>query len=178
MKSTQKCRTTKTLTIITVLAGLMIGLGLMSVTSTTALSAETAPEVRLKAVEATFPSEVTIVEVGSYGPVSNSKPAARGERWMVVKATSDEGTNWGGFAVNRASVSDAAGKKYSVKAGSTGGNPDFYPQATSFMGNSDIAFFLFSIPANCKGLKFGVGGVEVAIPQSPPAATAEPASRS
>lgn len=162
--------TTRLAAMAVVFASVMMALGLMSVTSTTALSAETSAGVRLKTVEATSPAEVTIVKVGANGPVSEAKPAAPGERWLIVKAISEGGTYWGGFAVNRASVSDAAGKKYPVIGGSNGpsstsGKLEFYPREGSFMGEFDTAFFLFSIPADSKGLKFGVGGVELPIPQ-------------
>jgi hypothetical protein len=95
--------------------------------------------------------------------------ATAGERWMIVKATASEKTNWGGFPVKGASLSDAVGKKYPAEACSTGGEePEFYPQATYILGNSATALFLFSIAVNSQGLKFSAGGVELAIPQSLP----------
>jgi len=153
----------------------VIGLVALPATSAATPSTEPPPELRLKTVAATFPAKATIVQLLQYGESANETPAASGETWMIVKATSGEGTNWGGFAVAGATVSDTAGSNYAAKAASTGsspagGEPRFYPQATYALGNSTTMLFLFSIPVSSKGLKFRAGGGELPIRQSPPGA--------
>jgi hypothetical protein len=62
---------------------------------------------------------------------------------MIVKATSDEGTDWGGFPVVGATMGDADGNSFPAKAIATGsspqgGEPAFYPQATTLLGDSGM----------------------------------------
>lgn len=126
--------------------------------------------VRVKAVTATFPAEVAIVELTGYGQTRNSTPAPSGEAWMIVKATSGDGTDWSGFAIKGAKATDAQGKTYSAKAAGfpkTEGDVEFYPQGDYVLGNSDTVLFLFSISSNSKGFKFTVGDAGLAIPESP-----------